>query len=102
MDSTELEEYQEFVSKCPQPVSDTFKPYWAASQMSCEALEVLEIFEKGYRKNKEVDTNHLIDEMGDVLWGIACICNYYRISLDDVILNNISKLSERHNATKKA
>lgn len=101
-EKTELEEYQEFVASCPQPKDDMteadyLKGFWAASQMTCEAAEVLTIFEKAIRKNKEVDFKHLEEELGDVIWGLTCICNYAGISLDDVIMTNISKLKERHN-----
>lgn len=68
--------------------------------MVCEAAEVLEIFEKSYRKNKEVDGDSLVDELGDVLWGIAAICNATGLSLDDVIINNIAKLRARHEIAK--
>ena len=102
LDKTELEEYQEFVASCPQPPNDKFKAYWASTQMICEAAEVLEIFEKSYRKGKEVDGGHLEDELGDVIWGIAAICNATGLKLDDVIMNNINKLSERHDIDQKA
>lgn len=101
---TELEEYQEFVALCPQPTPediintdpDTLKGWWAASQMSCEASEVEEIFEKAVRKGKDIDVEKLMDECGDVLWGLTCVCNTFGITLDDVIAHNINKLSERH------
>ena len=96
-DKTELEEYQEFVASCPQPKNNLFKPYWAATQAVCEAAEVLEIYEKAYRKETGVDKDKVLDELGDVIWGLACVCNYEGLSLDDVIMNNIQKLKERHN-----
>lgn len=102
VDKTELEEYQEFVASCPQPPNDNFKAYWAATQMTCEAAEVLEIFEKSYRKKIDVDGSHLEEELGDVLWGLAAVCNATGLSLDNIIMTNISKLRERHGVTKEA
>lgn len=104
-EKTELEEYQEFVASCPQPKNDItevdyLKGLWASTQMTCEAAEVLTIFEKAIRKGTEVDFKHLEEELGDVLWGLACVCNYAGITLDDVIMTNISKLRKRHEITK--
>ncbi len=104
-DMTELDEYQDFVANCPQPTPEdivstnpeTLKGWWAASQMSCEAEEVLEIFEKAVRKGKDVDIEKVMDECGDVLWGLTCVCNTFGIALDEVIEHNVNKLNERHN-----
>lgn len=101
-DLSELEEYQEFVAKCPQPPSNDFKGYWAASQMTCEAAEVLTLFEKAYRKGMEINPDDLIDELGDALWGIAAVCNAEGITLDEVIMNNIQKLTERFKLNEAA
>jgi NTP pyrophosphatase (non-canonical NTP hydrolase) len=106
VDGAELEEYQEFVASCPQPTEKSIKdsPYlkgwWAASQMTCEAAEVLTIYEKAVRKGKTIDLGHLTEELGDVMWGLACICETEGISFDDVCLENIIKLKARHEITK--
>lgn len=107
VDKTELEEYQEFVASCPQPTLDVecikyAKGWWAATQMTCEAGEVLTIFEKAIRKKKEVDLVHLEEELGDVLWGLAAVCNATGLSLDNIIMTNISKLRERYGTAKEA
>lgn len=99
-DMTELDEYQEFVASCPQPKDDNFKAYWASTQMVCEAAEVLEIFEKAYRKDKTVDPDKVLDELGDVVWGVAAICNAMGLTLDGVIEHNIAKLKARYEAAK--
>ncbi len=109
METTELEEYQQFVESCPQPTEDKlekvkgsyYKGWWAATQMTCEAGEVLEIFEKAIRKDKDIDANQIMDECGDVLWGIAAICNTVGITLDDVIAHNIDKLRKRYDEAAK-
>lgn len=104
-EKTELEEYQEFVESCPQPSgrdiskSPYLKGWWAASQMNCEAAEVEEIFEKAVRKGKTIDANDVMDELGDVIWGLTCVCNEVGLSLDEVIEHNIDKLRKRHNVS---
>ena len=101
-DKTDLEVYQDFVNECPQPkgestINKTFmKGYWAATQMISEGAEVLELFEKSYRKGVALDVERLKDELGDVIWGVACLANTYDVSLDEIIEMNISKLVNRH------
>lgn len=103
-----LANYEDFVAECPQPdgapiLDEQFmKGYWAASQFVSEAGEVLELFEKSYRKGHALDLRHLEDELGDALWGLTCIANTYGISLEDVILTNMQKLGKRNSviATK--
>ncbi len=111
MDTVEcnLEEYQNFVANVPQPTGNEFKfkdqlflkGYWAASQMNCEASEVLELYEKSLRKDTELDPKKVLDECGDVLWGITCILNTLGLTLDEAIAHNTSKLSERHGIAKQ-
>lgn len=101
-DTTEMDDYQDFVHSCPQPDGKKqpdpqfMKGWWAAGQCFNEAGEVFELFEKSYRKDIDLDLGKLEDELGDVIWGIACICNTFGMSIDNVIMNNISKLRERH------
>jgi NTP pyrophosphatase (non-canonical NTP hydrolase) len=39
---------------------------------------------------------HLLDEMGDVLWYLTTLCNEFNISLEDVLQNNVEKLRRRY------
>lgn len=109
METTELEEYQEFVEKCKQPTGEfvagkdpkLLKAFWVASHLSCEAGEVLEIFEKAIRKGTPVSEDKIMDECGDLLWCLTCVLNTYDLKLDDVITNNIVKLRKREDETAK-
>lgn len=109
LDKTELEEYQEFVASCPQPSGDKIqktnpnylKGWWAASQMNCEAAEVEEIFEKAIRKGTLIDEEHLLDELGDVIWGLGSVCNTFGFTLDEVMSYNICKLRKRIDEASK-
>ncbi len=104
-ETTELEDYQEFVASCGQPSADQLaeqpeeilKGWWAATQMTCEAGEVLELFEKAARKGKDIDHEKVLDECGDTLWGLTCVLNTLGLSLDDCIAHNINKLVARQN-----
>lgn len=101
-EKTELEEYQEFVKECRIQNDKEYFVTYPVIGMCAEAGEVLEIVQKGIRKNqkdwsKQVDKFR--DELGDVIWYLACVCNDLGITIDEVIENNIDKLRKCHAIT---
>ena len=61
-----------------------------------EAGEVADIIKKHLAGAKEIDTAHLKEELGDVLWYLAEACDCFGFTLEDVARANIEKLSKRH------
>ena len=45
---------------------------------------------------KDLDRDHLTDELGDVLWYFFHTLNAFDISFDDVLEGNVRKLCARH------
>jgi NTP pyrophosphatase (non-canonical NTP hydrolase) len=94
-DKTELEEYQEWVSS----VSAHRGLHWAILGLNAEAGEVAGVLEKDMRKCGKVHSDgfehDILDELGDVLWYAAEICNVLEITLDEVIEHNIEKINRR-------
>ena len=43
----------------------------------------------------------LMDEVGDVLWYVAAICNMMNITFDDLMLFNMAKLHQKHGSNTK-
>ena len=71
----------------------------AAVGMSAESGEFLEIVKKMVFQGKpwSVDNReHLIIELGDVMWYVAQACMALEIDFDDVIKGNIKKLEKRY------
>tara|TARA_A100000164_G_scaffold238645_1_gene212069 strand:- start:4545 stop:5246 length:702 start_codon:yes stop_codon:yes gene_type:complete len=71
----------------------------AAIGINAEGGEFLEIVKKIAFQGKpydEASINHLKIELGDVLWYVAQACMALDVSLDDVIGQNITKLSARY------
>ena len=71
----------------------------AAVGLSAESGEFLEIVKKIAFQGKpydEASRNHLKIELGDVLWYVAQACIALDVSLDDVLAQNIQKLSSRY------
>ncbi len=64
-----------------------------------ESGEVAEKYKKIIRDKKgkvsSNDKEELVKELGDVLWYIALLAKYLEVSLDEVALQNLDKLSSR-------
>lgn len=63
--------------------------------LSAETGEVSEIFQKQLQGHP-VNAEHIMKELGDVLWMVAEICTAKRFNMDDVAQLNIDKLKRRY------
>ena len=71
----------------------------AAVGISAEGGEFMEIVKKMLFQGKPwTDDNreHLIIELGDVLWYVAQACMALEVSFDDVVATNVEKLKKRY------
>ena len=71
----------------------------AAVGLSAESGEFLEIVKKMVFQGKpwnDDNREHLIIELGDVMWYVAQACMALDISFDDVIRGNVRKLEKRY------
>ena len=71
----------------------------AAVGISAEGGEFTEIVKKMVFQGKpwnEDNREHLIIELGDVLWYVAQACMALEIDFDDVVKGNVKKLEKRY------
>ena len=71
----------------------------AAVGISAEGGEFTEIVKKMVFQGKpwnEDNREHLIIELGDVMWYVAQACMALDVSFDDVIRGNVKKLEKRY------
>lgn len=61
-----------------------------------EAGEVSDMIKKWIFHQKELDTEHLKKEIGDVMWYVAMICESMEFNLDEIMQMNIDKLKARY------
>jgi NTP pyrophosphatase (non-canonical NTP hydrolase) len=63
-----------------------------------EAGEVAGVHKKYIRDKYTANEYHtrMTDEIGDVLWYVAMLCNEMDINMEEVMENNINKLFDRH------
>lgn len=78
--------------------NDEDKRAQAIIEMVSEAGEVLSLVQKAKRKGKKIDKDRVLDELGDVLWGLVGVMNTFDLSWKQVCNYNMKKLEER-NAT---
>ena len=67
--------------------------------INAEGGEFLEIIKKMIFQGKPWDDHnkeHLIIELGDLMWYVAQACMALEISFDDVIATNVKKLEKRY------
>ena len=61
-----------------------------------EAAEFLDSLKKRIFYGAEHDRTNQIEELGDVLWYVALLCDELHVSLPEVLEANFNKLSERY------
>ena len=88
-----FDEYQAFAKEDWKPGCDeiTF-----ALGLGGETGEVLDIIKKARRDCVQVDTTHLAEEIGDVLWYVANLCTAYGFRLEEIAMQNRDKLMLRY------
>ena len=67
--------------------------------INAEGGEFLEIIKKVIFQGKpwdEANKEHLIIELGDLMWYVANACMALEVSFDDVIARNVKKLEARY------
>lgn len=65
-----------------------------------EAGEIAGIHKRAHRMFKQdfakVTREHLMEEIGDLLWYLLALCEVEEINIQEVYNNNISKLEDRY------
>ena len=112
-----FERYEEFVAAVTSKASTNFVDFadrigeldreganierllTAGVGLAAESGEFLEIVKKMVFQGKpwsDDNREHLIIELGDVMWYVAQACMALEISFDDVIAGNVKKLEKRY------
>jgi NTP pyrophosphatase (non-canonical NTP hydrolase) len=67
--------------------------------INAEGGEFLEIVKKMVFQGKPWNNDnreHLIIELGDIMWYVAQACNALEVTMDDVVSTNVNKLMKRY------
>ena len=117
MSKVNFERYQEFVSAVTSEASTNFVDFadrigdldrqganierllTAGVGINAEGGEFLEIIKKMVFQGKpwnEDNREHLIIELGDIMWYVAQACMALEVSFDEVVETNVNKLKKRY------
>ena len=117
MSKVNFERYQEFVSAVTSEASTNFVDFadrigdldrqganierllTAGVGINAEGGEFLEIIKKMVFQGKpwnEDNREHLIIELGDIMWYVAQACMALEVSMDQVLETNVKKLEKRY------
>ncbi len=94
-----LNDYQQLALRTASPKDKKNELFHLLLGLNGEAGEIAEKMKKVVRDKDSdfstVDIDDLTKELGDVLWHIAVIGDYFDIKLDDIGETNIKKLASR-------
>ena len=117
MSKIDFERYQKFVDAVTSDASTDFvalsdrlveldekganieRLLTAGVGINAEGGEFLEIIKKMVFQGKPWDDHnreHLIIELGDIMWYVAQACMALEVSFDDVVARNVTKLEKRY------
>ena len=96
--AAETDDFIERVNEL-KPDVDLNRLLTAAIGVGAEGGEFAEIVKKITFQGKpynEASREHMIVELGDVMWYIAQACMSLGVSIDDLVIKNVQKLSARY------
>ena len=88
-----FDEYQAEANKTRQASADAV---YLAAKLTIEAAEAAQPIIKEAYHGKRADVAGIAEELGDVLWYVAELADFYSLSLDSIAAGNIAKLRRRH------
>lgn len=93
----EIQEYQKQVLRTFPNLGNTEKDILhMLLGLSTEIGELHDIYKKSLAYGKNIDLPHVNEEVGDIMWYIANLCNILEFDLSNVLQINIDKLKVRY------
>lgn len=94
-----MNEYQQAALRTARAKNSKDEVFHLLLGLCGEAGEIAEKTKKIVRDNEsdftKLDVNDLRKELGDVLWHVAVLADYFDIPLEEVANDNIAKLASR-------
>lgn len=100
--SIDMKDYAQWVHDVaakPRPVTKSpwrDKVLLATVGLSGELGEVTEIIKKSTFHGKQINLEHLKEEIGDVLWYLALLVECYGFDFENIAAENVQKLVKRN------
>jgi len=81
------------LAKCETGLLDDFH---MITGMQTEAAEISDVYKKHIAYGKPLDFVNIKEEIGDIMWYIANMCNMHGWRLSEIMATNIEKLKARY------
>ena len=91
--TTDLKDYSDVVTRITPNIA---KLLHAHLGLSSEVGEIGDALKKHIAYGKPLDTENLIEEVGDVMWYIACLVSALGADFESILTQNIDKLKKRY------
>ena len=93
----EISKYQEEASRtCASIDEGLLDDMHMVLGMQTEVAEIADVYKKHIAYGKELDLVNVKEELGDVMWYIANMCNFHGWDLREILDTNINKLKIRY------
>lgn len=88
--------YQDHASRTAKEMDQVSDILHATLGIASEAGELTTTIKAWMAYGKDLDVKNIVEEMGDLMWYVALMCQRLNIRMEDVAVNNIAKLYERY------
>ena len=96
-DSLIANDYQRMAMRTASTYENDYKMLCnAVYGLNGEAGEVIDLLKKHEFQGHELNKDKLIDEAGDVAWYLALLATALGVSLQDILMQNVGKLTLRY------
>ena len=89
-------EYMQKAMRTKNPLGFAGDVTHAAMLLTSEAGEVASEVQRFIAYGKDLDRVNVKEELGDILWGIALMCDTLGFTIEEVMEKNIAKLEARY------
>lgn len=91
-----MNEYQQLAQRTANTTTQSDKIHNGLLGLFGEGGELADQIKKTCYQGHELDADHMIEELGDVLWYCAELASGLGVSLEDAALINVEKLKKRY------
>lgn len=91
-----IDDYQFLANRTAKQGDEKHDLIHAALGLTGEAGEFADVVKKHTIYDQELNREHAIEEVGDLLWYVALACETLGVRMSDVARGNIDKLQRRY------
>ena len=92
----DVNEYVKLAARTNAPLDSDDENIHMILGMLTEVGELADVFKKNMAYNKPIDWVNVEEELGDLLWYVACFCDMNTLDLENIMKKNINKLRVRY------